>query len=141
LEKLEKKEGRAAALSSQDQVAEVPLNYLLNVFLHLSPKSVRRSLLGTFGLDAGSDVFADLELKHPEDVDFVQPDIVLESSQARIFIEVKVGARTGLDQVQKYCFLHAHRDEQSRQVKLPFLLFLTQKTFAGHWSPSSEAKG
>lgn len=135
------KEARVVAVRRKIRSQEPPLNYLLNVFLHLSPKSVKRSLLSVFGLDSGSDVFADLELKHPEDISFVQPDVVLESSQARVFIEVKVGSRTGLDQVQKYCFLHAHRDEQSGQVKLPFLLFLTQKTFAAHWSPSSEAKG
>jgi hypothetical protein len=46
-------------------------------------------------------------LKFPSETKFTQPDVLIESDGARVFIEVKVDAKVKLEQVQKYALLHA----------------------------------
>ena len=119
---------------------ETPLNYLLNIFLRLCSQSAKQSLLTAFGLDANSNLFSRLDLCFPEDRPFVQPDVVLESPLARVCIEVKVEAKTKIEQVQKYCFLQAHLNAGLNLPKHPVLLYLTQKEFATHWVPVADIK-
>lgn len=84
---------------------EVPLNYLLNVLLRLAPASVRAGCLSAFKL-APEASLAGLRLKNPGDYGFVQPDVHLESKDARVFIELKIEASLTLKQVEKYVRLH-----------------------------------
>jgi hypothetical protein len=75
-------------------------------------------------------------LKFPSETKFTQPDVLIESDEARIFIEVKVDSRVKLEQVQKYALLHATMNIQRK--RRPYLMFLTKYPFPEWWSPSKD---
>lgn len=77
-----------------------------------------------------------LESKFPLEKKFTQPDVLIESDESRIFIEVKVDSKVKLEQVQKYALLHATMN--SREKKRPYLMFLTKDPFPEWWSPSKD---
>jgi hypothetical protein len=77
-----------------------------------------------------------LELKFPSETKFTQPDVLIESDEARIFIEVKVDSGVKLEQVQKYALLHATMNIQKK--RRPYLMFLTKDPFPEWWSPSKD---
>jgi hypothetical protein len=120
---------------------EVPLNLLLYLLLRWSPPHTVRRLLKPFGIDPSVVQLGDLRVTCPSDRIYTQPDLCLESDMTRIFIEVKVGSKTGLPQVQKYLLLHADEDNRHGVQKTPYLLFLTQVEFVKHWSPHTAAAG
>jgi hypothetical protein len=95
---------------------EVPLNYLLNVLLRVVPRSVRRASLDAFGGLPDDPGLDDLVLHTPRSTAKIQPDVELESSGARVFIELKVAAPLTAAQVQKYVDRHhmLDRDEGER---------------------------
>ena len=109
---------------------EVPLNFLFQLLLRWSSSETISQILAPFEV---RDLAAEsgLRLKFPTDFNFTQPDVWIESDHVRVFIEVKVGAKatTGVAQVQKYLFLHAHLDDIQHRKKRPYLLFLTE----GSW--------
>lgn len=105
---------------------EVPLNYLLNVLLRLAPSSLRGACLRPFGIDPGETLGA-LSLMTPRDWPTIQPDVHLESSMARVFIEVKVDAPLTSEQVKKYVDLHAALDADAGTSKAAYVLFLVRR--------------
>ena len=116
---------------------EVPLNFLFQLLLRWSSSETISQILASFenpSLTAESG----LGLLFPSDFNFIQPDVWIESERARVFIEVKVGAITGLEQVQKYILLHAYLDKRDGE-KRPYLLFLTENEFMNCWRPPLKA--
>jgi hypothetical protein len=117
---------------------EPPLNCLFNVLLRCSSSETILSILRQFGLN---DLPANeqFQSEYPWENDFVQPDVRIESKNARLFIEVKVVAPIKLEQVLKYLALHALMDTEAGE-KRPYLLFLTAKQFKKCWTPAREAR-
>lgn len=111
---------------------EVPLNFLLNALFRYSSAETLSFLLQSMGCP----VEGNFELRFPVEAAFTQPDVLIESDDVRIFIEVKVDSRTDLQQIQKYLLLHALMDV--RQRKRPVLLLLTKNKFPKCWSPPQE---
>src|SRR5215510_12304894 len=85
---------------------ELPLNCLLNVLLRVVPRSVRRAAIAPFGVPVDSPALEGLVLKAPKDFKFIQPDVHLESTRARLFIETKIEAPLMLEQIEMYVRLH-----------------------------------
>lgn len=110
---------------------EVPLNFLFNMLLYALPASYRRQLLGLAGVlnEAGPP----LVVRNSRDRSFVQADMELDSELERVFVELKVTAKTGLDQVQKYLMLHALMAAEDGVSRQPSLIFVTKNTFPQHW--------
>jgi hypothetical protein len=112
---------------------EVPLNFLFHLLLRLSQPETIGRILAEFVPENDSTGFEDAQLKFPPMLDYVQPDIWMETPAKRIFIEVKVGAKIELEQVQRYLLLHAEMNIQ--RPKDSYLFFLTGDEFGKCWSP------
>lgn len=86
---------------------EVPLNHLLNYFLHLAPSAMiariyRRLLPGSRLVTPtlrGREAW--------QDITFCQPDVWLSDPSANAFIELKLGSQLSYSQVFRYAALAA----------------------------------
>lgn len=116
---------------------EVPLNFLLNLFLRWSSSETISLILDQFGADLTGLDRTRLHLKHPWSTKYTQPDVRIESDTARIFIEVKVGAFIKMEQVHRYLLLHAEMNSRFGN-KQPYLFFLTEADFRNCWRPLRE---
>lgn len=125
-----KKKGltRSQAVDALLRSQEVPLNYLLNVFLRIAPATLRRECLAPFGIDLADPGLSSLKLKAPElSLPFIQPDVQLESGLSRVLIELKLDARLNIDQIRKYVRLHSDINLRSGVAKRAYVLFLVKK--------------
>lgn len=116
---------------------EVPLNFMLNMLLRCSAPETIAFLFRAFE-PSHSIPDNDLELMFPWKTKATQPDVHLEGTHSRIFIEVKVDAGIKLDQVRKYASLHRKMDERFG-AKSHYLLFLTKRSFENVWRPRPPA--
>ncbi len=116
---------------------EVPLNFLFNILLYALPPAATRSLLSLTGAVAVRG--APLDVQNAQDASFTQADVQLESLRERVFVELKVQAKTRIEQAQKYALLHAKLASSDPYPKAPSLVYITGKPFAQHWSPAREA--
>lgn len=116
---------------------EVPLNFLFNILLYALPPKTSRSLLAITGaIPADGPVIRVINAK---DTSFTQADVQLESEHERIFIELKIRARTGIEQAQKYAMLHTALAAHDLMRMKPYLLYVTEREFVRHWSPATDA--
>lgn len=87
---------------------EVTLNQTLHQFLALAPRAFRNEFLGlcTGTVVDGSFV---IELRDVDErfklMNAVQPDLIFVSTNSTVAIEMKIGARSSVTQVQKYVLL------------------------------------
>jgi hypothetical protein len=116
---------------------EVPLNFMLNLLLRCSTPETISFLLRAFE-PKHPILDDDLELMFPWETKATQPDVRLEGTHSRIFIEVKVDASIKLDQARKYANLHREMDERFG-AKSHYLLFLTKRNFENVWRPRPTA--
>ena len=128
--------GSMKEFEDRARLQEVPLNFLLNAFLRFSSSATITSILTECGFSDSELAARSLELKFPSETKFTQPDVLIESDEARVFIEVKVDSKVKLEQVQKYALLHAMMNIQKK--KRPYLMFLTKFPFPQWWSPSKD---
>lgn len=88
---------------------EVSLNHLLALFFSLAPRDfIQRLELAAFGSHS-SAAFRQVslfELRTAHRHDPTQPDVFLVSTDRCLSIEVKIDAKSGLEQVAKYALLH-----------------------------------
>jgi hypothetical protein len=68
---------------------------------------------------------------------FTQPDVILEGSTERAFIECKVDAKADIQQIQKYLALQAHLNQVGERRR-PWMLFVTRGSLAEHWESPAE---
>ena len=117
---------------------EVPLNFLFNLLLHALPEELRSSVVSPGATLPGG---GPLRVLVPHPVSFTQPDVHLESAGSRVFVELKVHARTDLEQAQKYGLLLAKLAERDQEPKHPMLVYITGRELRRHWSPPRSAPG
>ncbi len=113
---------------------EVPLNFLFNILLYALPPEASRALLSTSSVVPTDGPV--LHVFNAHDTTFTQADVQLESECERIFVELKVRARTGIEQAQKYAMLHAALKNDDTVPKKPYLIYITERDFSRHWSPA-----
>ena len=129
-------EKRISAFYRLIRSQEVPLNLLLNIFLRVVPSRVRTEVLRLF-LSESSSLVGPFQLLYGADQEYTQPDVLLESQTKRVLLEIKVGAHIDIEQIKRYCLLHAAMSSGSGS-KSPYLLFLSPHPIHEHWKPRSE---
>jgi hypothetical protein len=115
---------------------EVTLNQSLTLFFVLAPARLRnrlfevvlrRSFDGNFEI-YGSGIEASLGLP-----DGPQPDFMFASPDDVVFIEMKIEAKSSIDQVLKYALLGLAQELRSAQPKSHHLVFLVPGAFELLW--------
>lgn len=105
---------------------ELPVAFLVNLFLRVVPSAMRRALLGPFGIDVTEPGLGTLTLKTPKDSVFIRPDVHMESESSRVFAALKVDAMPTLEDIKKYVLLHATLDEAG-PPKRPYVILLVER--------------
>lgn len=111
---------------------EEPLNHCLTLFLDLAPISLLNDLAGrAAGIRLGAGVEVGDRSIHGvfDGRNVVQPDVLITGSEGVLAVEVKLGSRSGAEQVLKYALLLS-RVAGSRPYALTYL---TEKPFPWHW--------
>ena len=116
---------------------EVPLNFCLNLVLRIAPQGVRIAFLRQFHVDRAPSDILDPQLMYGEDHPYTQPDLLLQTSTQRFFVELKVSGGASINQIGKYARLHAHLDRLEDRRE-PYLYFLTSDPVEHGWRPRSE---
>ena len=121
---------------------EVTLNQNLHQFFLLAPDSFRNELFsqlfrknfqGDFLLE-GRNVDEKFQLNN-----CVQPDFLFNSETQTVALEMKIGAKSSIDQVLKYALLGLAVELQQKCVKEHFLVFLCKGNFADQWNEKFES--
>lgn len=114
---------------------EVTLNHLANVFFSFLPSNLLHQFFETaLQKPIRSDEY-DVFVRSLENVvndigDFTQPDIFFTGDKNTISIEMKVGAKSSLDQVMKYGLLHYKEQQTSWVEKAYHLIYLWKGSFS-----------
>ena len=104
---------------------EVSLNHMFNVFFRLTPSKFVSDLLSTT-----CNVVADSKLSMQGRYDvrkfskMVQPDLLFVSDNINFSIEMKIGAKSSLEQVYKYALLHWLEQQHSGRKRQSVLLYI-----------------
>ena len=115
---------------------EVTLNHNLNQFLLLAPKSLHRTIFKVFFGEIlplpfqmhGRGVDTNFEL-----VNAMQPDFLFISSNEVVSIEMKIAAKSSIDQVLKYALLGLAVEAKEQRQTLHYLGFLGVGKFENQW--------
>ncbi|NWJ45966.1 MAG: hypothetical protein HXX08_08825 [Chloroflexi bacterium] len=126
--------------------SEVPLNGVLTVLLRLLPSSTITRFLNCFEIEGQKSfnpstwsIFDFLE-QIDSKIDFIQPDVTLESAETRTFLELKVAAVIEVEQFIKYILLLAHWNKINSPSKKPCLFFVTKKELGLQWNKAEREK-
>ena len=118
---------------------EVTLNHLTNVFFTFLPsKLLHQFFESALQQPLWSDEY-DIFVRSLENVvqeigDFTQPDVFFVGNKNTISIEMKVGAKSSLEQVMKYGLLH-HKEYETSWIKKQYhLIYLGQGNFSSLWN-------
>ena len=119
---------------------EVSLNHQMNIFFRLIPNAFLHKMLWLFWGQESEDEFLfhgnQQWRTYATERDPTQPDIFLAGSQSNIAIELKVKAKSNVDQVVKYLLLHYLNERFSSKRKQFFFLYLSPNEFSKLWNPS-----
>ncbi len=119
---------------------EVPLNILFNILIRLLPLRIKAEILNSFLSPQTVDFGQPIEYISIYDrlagLYFIQPDMVLESTNSNICIEIKVDAHLSLNQVYKYLFLLGRWQAELEISRRPYLFLLTKKGLDAQWKSS-----
>ena len=126
------------------QNMEVSLNHMFNVFFRIVPSQFINTLLNeTCNIDTSSVIRADVQdnfyMQGRYDVlkfsKLVQPDLLFTSEITNFSIEMKIGAKSSLEQVYKYALLHWLEEKHTGIKKESVLLYMgVKEDFSSLWS-------
>lgn len=124
---------------------EVSLNHCCNLAMRLLPNRIKRGFVNSFLEDekieaVGKINFVTVLEDMGYDPDFTAPDMVLETENERVCVEMKIDAKLDLQQVYKYIYLMALWNMITGKNKKPYLLFLTKRKLARQWKPSERSQ-
>jgi hypothetical protein len=116
------------------QNMEVSLNHMFNVFFRLAPSHFTNTLLNKFcNTSIGDQFFMQGRYDIRRFSQLVQPDLLFTSDSANFSIEMKIGAKSSLEQVYKYALLHWLEQEYSGIKKKSILLYIGKNDFQSLW--------
>ncbi len=127
---------------------EVSLNHILSLFFSLAPQSFISGLEKEVFGDSTDKTYRSVgifELRQHAAHDPTQPDVFMASSDTCFSIEVKIGAKSDLEQIVKYALLHCSHGKRSGTPSASRLLYLTPRPVGKTWKerfsdiPSVEA--
>ena len=117
------------------QNMEVSLNHMFNVFFRLAPSGFINQLLNT---TCKTNISDELSMQGryavKEYSTLVQPDLLLTSDNTNFSIEMKIGAKSSLEQVYKYALLHWLEQQHTHTHKQSVLLYIGKGDFQNLWS-------
>ncbi len=117
------------------QNIEVPLNHILNFFFRLVPANFTKSFVNT---TCNVNITETLSLMGRNEITefcrLVQPDLLFSSRNTDFSIELKINAQSSKEQVYKYALLHWLEQQQSKNKKQSFLLYIGKRNFQNLWS-------
>lgn len=111
---------------------EVTLNHIFNIFIRLCPKVILGEILGKITGDFGLE---NVVYQSRDDVhntygkNVTQADMMLLDDSNVVAVEMKIGAKTSLDQLVKYAMLFHFEKEHSHKNKKHHLIYLTKSKF------------
>ena len=118
------------------RVMEVTLNHNFSQFLSLAPREFRRQLFQRIF----SSPFEDDYVMHGRGVEEVyglpqstQPDLFFTSPNQVVSLEMKLSAKSSIEQVIKYALLGLADEIASGQEKHHYLVFLSPGAFSSLW--------
>lgn len=129
----------AERMRTRIELMEVTLNHQLNQFFSLAPRSLRTRLfervLGVtlFSTDfcmAGRECDKEYELRNAMQPDF--PFVAQDLKQA-VFMEMKIGAKTSIEQLLKYVLLALSVELKHKMEMKHSHVLLGKGTFSGLW--------
>lgn len=116
---------------------EVSINHILALFFGLAPQDfIRRLESEAFG-DSTDQIYRNVgifELRRTAPHDPTQPDVFLVSENTCFSVEVKIAAKSYLEQVVKYALLHHDHGTRRGNAPKSRLLYLTPRTVSKTWS-------
>ncbi|ALE52253.1 hypothetical protein SP60_02865 [Candidatus Thioglobus autotrophicus] len=126
------------------QNMEVSLNHMFNVFFRIVPSQFINTLLNeTCNINTDSIIRTDVQdnfyMQGRYDVlkfsKLVQPDLLFTSEITNFSIEMKIGAKSSLEQVYKYALLHWLEEKHTVIKKESVLLYMgVKEEFSSLWS-------
>jgi len=112
---------------------EVTLNHQFNLFFALLPQQILRELLGKCFQHTFVDTFIIDSRETRKCIESLgrvtQPDILLFGQQSLAAIEMKVAAKSSLEQLMKYLLLSLLENDVSGKPRMFHLLFLGKDDF------------
>ena len=116
------------------QNMEVSLNHMFNVFFRLAPSSFANSLVNATCNTAIEDKLSMLGRYDVREFSLVvQPDLLFISKSTSFSIEMKIGAKSSLEQVYKYALLHWLEQQYSGVERQSILLYIGKGEFQDLW--------
>lgn len=123
---------------------EVTLNHMMNVFVSFLPSQILHTFFETsLNKPVRSDEY-DIFVRSLDNAvkdigDFTQPDIFFVGYRNSIALEMKIGAKSSLEQVMKYALLHIKEQELSGIQKDYNLIYLGKGDFSSLWQEKFES--
>ncbi|MEJ2649900.1 MAG: hypothetical protein P8016_16015 [Sedimentisphaerales bacterium] len=116
------------------QKMEVSLNHMLNLFFRLAPSEV---LLHLIADTTGNRAQSAMHLLSRQEVSafcqLVQPDLMFQGDSMNFSIEMKLNAKSSLEQAWKYALLHTLADMHNGKDRASYLMFLGKGKFSSLW--------
>lgn len=121
---------------------EVTLNHQLNIFFKLAPNRFllylfsevfKQKIAGQYQLIPQDDLEAMYDLR-----DATHPDFFFMGEKTLLCIEMKINAKSSLEQVMKYAMLSVFDDMQASKQRDFYLLFIGKSTFRNLWKQKYE---
>jgi len=112
---------------------EVTLNHQCNLFFSLLPQELISNLFGTIFHHTFKDNFSYNSATTREFIESIgsvtQPDLLFYGQKSLVGIEMKISAKSSLDQLMKYLVLSLLENEAADSQKQFYLLFLGKGDF------------
>lgn len=127
---------------SHIQNMEVSLNHMFNVFFRLAPSSfINQVIVEFFSKDTEEKFSLQGRYAVSEFSSLVQPDLLFSSDETNFSIEMKIGAKSSLEQVYKYGLLHWMEQKHTNSTKKSFLLYMNKNNFSDLWTERFSSVG
>lgn len=118
---------------------EVSLNHQMDIFFRLAPESFLHWMIWKVFQENVEDHYVFHGNKqwrtYVTEKDPTQPDILMSGEKSNIALELKVRAKSSVEQVVKYLLLHYLNERFDGRRKQFYLIYLSPKTFSQLWKP------
>lgn len=122
---------------------EVSLNHQLNIFFRLAPEDFINKLVKNYFHNSFDDKYlfhGENEWKQYVPAEETQPDLFLSGESTNLAIELKLGAKSNMEQVAKYLLLHQLNNQSYNKEKQPYLLYISPSSFSSLWAEKFKSK-
>lgn len=117
--------------------SEEPLNYIMRILVALGPNRLVAGLTERAIGGAWDDSYRvggrDFVARYALPLNSTQPDFIFDGVDNFVTMEMKIGAKTSLDQLAKYLYLHAKAEQIGQKPRRHALVYLGPKTREALW--------